>query len=535
VSGPLVTSIGHAGLRVDAPDLTLLCDPWLSGGGAFLGSWFQFPDNSHLRGVPGLLDAEWVAVSHEHLDHMDLQLLASMPDNVRVVIPKYPAATCHNRLAAAGVKHIIEVEAWQRLPLNTRGDWLTVIPEQSPMCHDAAFLIWADGVSIMHTNDARISLAQARRAMAEVGGPLDLMALQMSGASWHPICYDYPAEVIAKIAADKRSNKFKAVTRLVRSVKPRLALPYAGPPCFLDPALQHHNLQIPEPGIFPDQLQAASWLRDRIPGQETLLMLPGDTIQLTPHHHEIGRDPHWEGFAYDDGLAVANHLEAYTASRANEIAEVWESHPDPAAGGGLSERFAEHFIKLGGMNPYFLDRIAMTVRFDIAGADGGVWDVTLGPDKTTVETDPRDRVSTDDVQYKLTMEARWLNAVLTGEVRWEDLFLSLRFQSWRSPDVYNDYLVGLLKHADVDALRAVQEFETKRDPNDMVTLHSGDDSYAVTRYCPHAGEDLAEGAVIEETADGPVLRCLAHNFDFSLRTGACLNARCDPIKVGTTV
>jgi len=54
VLGPLMSSTGHAGLRVEAPDLRLLCDPWVSAGGAFLGSWFPFPDNSHLRAVRGL-------------------------------------------------------------------------------------------------------------------------------------------------------------------------------------------------------------------------------------------------------------------------------------------------------------------------------------------------------------------------------------------------------------------------------------------------------------------------------------------------
>jgi len=29
-------------------------------------------------------------------------------------------------------------------------------------------------------------------------------------------------------------------------------------------------------------------------------------------------------------------------------------------------------------------------------------------------------------------------------------------------------------------------------------------------------------------ADG-VLRCLAHDFAFDLRTGACVNARCEPL------
>jgi nitrite reductase/ring-hydroxylating ferredoxin subunit len=51
--------------------------------------------------------------------------------------------------------------------------------------------------------------------------------------------------------------------------------------------------------------------------------------------------------------------------------------------------------------------------------------------------------------------------------------------------------------------------------------------YEVGRYCPHAGEDLTHGAVVQ---DG-VLRCLGHNFDFDLATGRCLNARCEPLPV----
>jgi L-ascorbate metabolism protein UlaG (beta-lactamase superfamily) len=82
---PVVTSLGHAGLRIDAPGLRLLCDPWLSPGGTFLGSWLQFPDNSHLR-RPDILDCDWVAISHEHLDHLDLPLLQRLPASVRLLV-----------------------------------------------------------------------------------------------------------------------------------------------------------------------------------------------------------------------------------------------------------------------------------------------------------------------------------------------------------------------------------------------------------------------------------------------------------------
>jgi UDP-MurNAc hydroxylase len=127
----------------------------------------------------------------------------------------------------------------------------------------------------------------------------------------------------------------------------------------------------------------------------------------------------------------------------------------------------------------------------------------------------------------MRLESRWLDAVISGRARWEELFLSLRFSAWREPDVYNDYLVGLLKHADPSALDAVEAYETARDPNDTVVVSSEEGSWEVSRFCPHAGEDLQVGSVV---ADG-VLRCLGHNFDFDLSTGQCLNARCDPIVV----
>jgi UDP-MurNAc hydroxylase len=97
VNTPIVTSLGHAGLRIDAPGLAMLCDPWMSPGGAFMGSWFPFPDNSHLR-TAHVLDADWVAISHEHLDHLDLQLLRGLPERVRIIIPRYPAPEMYNRI-----------------------------------------------------------------------------------------------------------------------------------------------------------------------------------------------------------------------------------------------------------------------------------------------------------------------------------------------------------------------------------------------------------------------------------------------------
>jgi L-ascorbate metabolism protein UlaG (beta-lactamase superfamily) len=522
MSGPIITALGHAGLRIDAPGVRLLADPWLSLGGAFLGSWFPFPDNSHLL-RPELLDVDVVVVSHEHLDHLDLDLIAGLPAEVPVVIPRYPSTIMQRRLRAIGRTRVVVLDAWQRYPLgDDPDDWLAVIPEQCPMSHDSAVLINVAGRSVLHTNDARISLAQARRAMAEVGGPFDLMGVQMSGASWHPVRFEYDEIERERISTIKRVGKFKAVTRLLRSVQPRMVMPYAGPPCFLDDDLFELNSRLRPGGIFPDQDEALAWLAERLPEQAGAYLLPGDRIDLAGL--DVLRDAHWDGFSLDNTAAERRqYLVEYAARRRPYLEAAWAANPEPSAGPGAAERFKAHFESLGTLSEYFLARIGMTVRFEVTGAGGGIWDAQIGPDRVRVDLDG----GAGHADFRLIVDGRWLDGVVSGRTRWEELLLSLRFIARRQPDRYNDYLVGLLKHADRAALRAVEQFEAARDPQETIEITAGAARVRVSRFCPHAGEDLAETGVV---VNG-VLRCLGHNFEFDLSTGACLNARCDPIVV----
>src|SRR3954470_12346930 len=312
---PKVTFLGHAGLSVHARGFRLLADPWLAPTGAFLGSWHQFPRNDHLD-TPDLLDVDWVAVLHEHLDHMDLSVLTRLPERTRVLIPRYPSPAFRDRLREGGVRRVIELTPWEPFPLDTAGSWITAIPEQSPMCHDAAFLVVADGHAVLDCNDARLTAAQARRAKHLAGGRLDVMAVQTSGASWHPICYDYPPEVRTDIETRKRIGKFRAVLRLVRASEPRLAVPFAGPPCFLDPDLRQFNASLRPPGIFPDAEQSVAWLSEHLPRQRWACFRPGDRLDLGTG--EVTPDPVSASFSYTDG--IEDYIARYAADRADAVA-----------------------------------------------------------------------------------------------------------------------------------------------------------------------------------------------------------------------
>jgi UDP-MurNAc hydroxylase len=508
-----ITYLGHAGIRVAGAGPRLVMDPWLAPGGAFQAAWYPFPDNSHLDRA-AVLDCDYVTVSHEHLDHMDLAVLTRLGPAVTVLIPRYPAPNLRDRLRAAGVANVVEVPAWHRFRLNEAGDWLTFIPERSPMCHDSAVLVCVAGASLLHCNDARLTVGQARRAAVECGGTLDVLAIQMASATWHPICYDYPPEQMAQLCAAKRASKFQAVAQLIRMVKPRLAVPFAGPMCFLDPELARHNRWLAPPGLFPDQRQAAGFLAERLRNQEVGVWLPGDVYEPLPRRHIP--DPVWQDFDFGD---TAEYLDGYAAARRPEVEAVRAGYPEP--GPELRDAFEEHFRRLGELSPYFLDRIDMTVRFELTGAVDGRWDVDLRPGGVRVDFSGRNR----QPGYTFRLASRWLAPVIFGQIGWEDLLLSLRFSASRHPDIYNDYLIGLLKHAGPAALDAIEAYERARPADEKIVIDAAGARYEIGRYCPHAGEDLAIGS----TVAGGVLRCLGHNLEFDLATGACLNARCDPL------
>ncbi len=95
-----VTGVGHAGLFIETAAGRVLCDPWVNP--AFFGSWFPFPDNSHLD-WDALGQADYLCVSHLHRDHFDAELLRRhVRKTTTVLLPDYPTDELEHALAALG-------------------------------------------------------------------------------------------------------------------------------------------------------------------------------------------------------------------------------------------------------------------------------------------------------------------------------------------------------------------------------------------------------------------------------------------------
>lgn len=504
-----VTHLGHAGLKIETPRGTILTDPWFSPEGAFQGSWFQFPDNSHLLSAE-LYQPTSIVISHEHMDHVDPWFLARVSPSVPVIVHQYPSDALVRKIRASGPRPIISVTAWEEVSA-TEDAYVFFVPEESPVNHDAAIVIHSNGRTVLNMNDARLSPIQLREIRERVGGEVELFCLQGSGASWYPICYDYPDERRKELSRKKRLVKLSYVRRAITVLAPQTVLPFAGPPCFLDPDLSYHNDEMKD-GIFPEQQHVADWLARR--GIEnTIVLLPGDSWDIDERHHD--RDPQWE---VDDLEDRAAYLMAYADRRKAHLEEVLKRYPSP--GRSLWPDFQHYFREILQLSDYFNQRINMRVGFDIGGPGGGRWSVDFRPGLEGVYDEIR------DCSYRFHFDSRWLPSLLDGRIPWEDFLLSLRFRVSRDPDLYNDHLLGLLKFAEKEPLAAVEGYEKKLERDERIILRAEGREYRVQRRCPHAGHDLSETG---EILPGKILRCLAHHYEFSLETGECLNGLCGPL------
>jgi UDP-MurNAc hydroxylase len=426
---------------------------------------------------------------------------------VPVIIPRYPSPVLKRKILSAGSRTILELGFWERGNL-AGGAQVFFVPEESPVNHDAAVVIQAGGYTLLNMNDARLSSVRLREIRSTVGGRVDLLCLQGAGASWYPMCYDYADVRREELSRSKRLAKLAYVARVVRAVEPVTVFPFAGPPCFLDPEIVRHNNEM-QSGIFPDQQQVCEWLaRQRI--TNAVLLMPGDGWDLKSRTKDA--DPVWNNFSLEDR---ETYLAAYAERRRPYIEAVRSRHPEPAA--SQWELFRDYFERLLKMSLYFNRKIDMRVGFDITGYGGGHWSVDFRPGSEGVFQ------TGDDCAYRYRFDSRWLPPLLAGTVLWEDFFLSLRFQAWRHPDLYNDHLLGLLKFAHPESLEAVERFETSANSNEHITIHAEGCAYQIQRHCPHGGHDLLESG---EVLPGRILRCLGHHYEFALDTGECVNGSC---------
>lgn len=504
--------LGHAGLAVRHGGKLLLCDPWMSPKGAYNASWFQYPD--YVGELAPLLEPDAVYVSHEHLDHYDPEFLGRLRRDLPILTGRATKKRLVAKLRRLGFQKIIELDGFDGFELAP--DFVVRI--STPRFHcpphwfDSCALLELGNLKVFNQNDCNLALPVADLRAEGI----DVLLSQATPAIWYPLVYTtYTEEQKVGLKRTRLESALTGFVGAAKALQPRLAIPFAGPPCFFDPELA--GAFFGPDSMFPTPPAAIERLRSEteIPG---LVLAPGDVLRIgevrgADDEFRVERCPAYADFDYERDRVA--YYERNRAAKEKIVAEVLASVP--AATPGLFDRFRRHFLPFLKGHPYFVERIGIRVLFRVTGPEGGNWVVDFSADPKPELVYEWDEAA--HCQYQFEMPSSLVDQVLRDELSWEDAFLSLRFKAHRDPDRYNQHLFTLFKMSDSRALNAIQQAETADREHDTFVLERDGETYEIQRYCPHGGADLAEA----EIEDGHLV-CPGHHWRFSLADGRCSNA-----------
>ena len=133
-----------------------------------------------------------------------------------MILPHFQRKMLAEIMAGYQCRDLVLADEQAEIPIS--GGTVKLYLDDSELNRDSAILIKADGQAFLNLNDCRITDALPVIRRAE--GAMDVLAMQFSGANWHPVCYDYPAARYAAISRKKVLAKFNSVARAVRTISP---------------------------------------------------------------------------------------------------------------------------------------------------------------------------------------------------------------------------------------------------------------------------------------------------------------------------
>jgi UDP-MurNAc hydroxylase len=513
-----ITFLGHAGFCVETERAIVVMDPWLSPSGAFDSAWFQFPRNHHVAALvqEKLADGRkdrFLYISHEHKDHLDLAFLQSLVSrDFTVVIANFRRPYLVRTFSHFRCLDTVVLDDGQQLDIP--GGDITLYLDDSELNRDSAVLVRAEGQAFLNLNDCRI--VDALSMIVRAQGPIDVFAMQFSGAGWHPTCYDYPRDVYESISRRKTLAKFASVAQSIRTVDPRVFIPSAGPPCFLDPTLMHLNF---EPvNIFPQASKLVEFLDRKVTGGRAtwIEMVPGDVLD-TPrgelvYRSGIGPNGNFQGYI----RGYAAEYESLFAERRRRFQAAPDDHV-------LLDRVSEALQqKLDLLT--LSDRVETPLYFMLDDVPKRMLRIDFPSRRIE-----RAEAIEDDAYYSIKAPSWEIARILDGKITWDDFSLTFRMELNREPDVYQTVVQGFLRLEPEDMNAFCAKLLSIEENTERIMVEAGGRRYVVDRYCPHQGGDLTRAWVEEDR----FLTCPRHQWQFDLendgaarRNAGTINAIC---------
>ena len=493
--------LGHGGAHIISNEFSILLDPWLSHGGAFLNSWFQYPDNRFLSSNEDVIKASHIWISHEHPDHYDFNFLESLPKNKTIIIPKFKSPHFRKLIERHNFQEIIEMENFERIQFGP-STFVTMLLEYPLLSEHSSILVETDHVKVFHNADTSLSPENLRHIKTQIG-EIDIYFGQYSASSPFPHILDKGYEQVKKYTYEHLEWSMKRFEDACSILMPKYAIPCAGPALvrgLSQPSYKNEMLN-DEKGPFAKE-HLLNKLQIKL-NTEVINLQPDDDLVRNESEFKVSRsDLKTEDLIKLSIQHLNDSLNTPTPSSRTDILKLHEKsfkHISKKFAFILKDLTLNYIVHLSDLNlslkavfekgSIFIDHIEG--RYNISQLDGEF--------------------------YEFSILSKYWQDFLENKYSFDEIHYSQMYKVIQSPNGFSSDLIGILRslHCPVqqDELLA---FKIDKDQESIVVQFENK-NYHVKKYCPHLGIELDPSHVNEQGE----IRCSAHGWRFCLKTGEC--------------
>lgn len=267
-----IRGVGHACLDIEMAGLRILTDPWWAGP-AYCHQWHPWPAPQ-----PGGLEKEsvdYLYLSHGHADHLHEPTLRRLAPGATALVPELLAGRFDEYLRGLGFEQILTLSHGKTVPLRNgmRATCYLNMTDSLLVLDDGRHVI-IDGNDALHASPAPV-IDHFCHVLASRYPFIDVLFLGYGGASWFPNCARLPGKDDVAQARRREDYFVGNFLRVVDTLRPKLACPFATSFVLLEPHNRWINdVRLDLPG--PDEVHAS---RGGAGLTECHLLLPGDVIE----------------------------------------------------------------------------------------------------------------------------------------------------------------------------------------------------------------------------------------------------------------
>ncbi len=215
-----VRFFNHAFLQVETKDFKFATDPWAIGPSFNTGWWLKYKTKSDW--ISELNSCNFIYISHNHPDHLHPLTLNKIRKDIPIIVPAYKTDCTGIYVESLGFKNVIRLELTKEYVLDNTNLFLSILKSGDFREDSGIYFSIGNFTSLFSVDTVMINFNKLPN--------VDLFASGFAGgASGYPLMYDNfnKKEQIA-ISENNRKFLLKKKTIMLKEIKPKYFLPYAG-------------------------------------------------------------------------------------------------------------------------------------------------------------------------------------------------------------------------------------------------------------------------------------------------------------------